>query len=205
MGLERFTDRLAGNLSGGMKQKLGLSCTLVRSPELLLLDEPTVGVDPLSRRELWEILQEFVHEENLSVLVSTAYMNEAALCQKVYVLNKGQLLFSGTPDGLAEVARGRCYALESPKSSRPVSCRPSSSMTGTMWSMPCPRREGSFYPPGRRDWCSLSRKRGIKAEPVPSTLEDGFMILLKKRKKIPFPFPKLVDPLIRKRCPALGT
>ncbi|UQT39673.1 ABC transporter ATP-binding protein [Acidaminococcus intestini] len=138
MGLERFTDRLAGNLSGGMKQKLGLSCTLVRSPELLLLDEPTVGVDPLSRRELWEILQEFVHEENLSVLVSTAYMNEAALCQKVYVLNKGQLLFSGTPDGLAEVARGRCYALESPKSSRPVSCRPSSSMTGTMWSMPCP-------------------------------------------------------------------
>ena len=80
MGLERFTGRLAGKLSGGMKQKLGLACTLVRSPELLLLDEPTVGVDPLSRRELWEILQEFVRDENLTVLVNTAYMNEAALC-----------------------------------------------------------------------------------------------------------------------------
>lgn len=138
MGLERFTDRLAGNLSGGMKQKLGLSCTLVRSPELLLLDEPTVGVDPLSRRELWEILQEFVHEENLSVLVSTAYMNEAALCQKVYVLNKGQLLLAGLQTVLRRLLGAAAMPLNPLKSSRPVSCRPSSSMTGTMWSMPCP-------------------------------------------------------------------
>ena len=72
MGLERFTGRFAGKLSGGMKQKLGLACTLVRSPDLLLLDEPTVGVDPLSRRELWEIIKQFVKDESLSVFVSTA-------------------------------------------------------------------------------------------------------------------------------------
>lgn len=86
-GLEEFTKRQAGKLSGGMKQKLGLACTLVRSPELLLLDEPTVGVDPLSRRELWEILQKLVKEEKLTVLVNTAYMDEAELCHKVIVIH----------------------------------------------------------------------------------------------------------------------
>src|SRR6476469_2393277 len=75
--LASFTTRLAGKLSGGMKQKLGLACTLVRSPELLLLDEPSVGVDPLSRRELWAIVQQLVDDEHLSVLISTAYMDEA--------------------------------------------------------------------------------------------------------------------------------
>ncbi len=71
--LTQFTERLAGQLSGGMKQKLGLACTLVRSPELLLLDEPSVGVDPLSRRDLWIIIEQLVQEESLSVIISTAY------------------------------------------------------------------------------------------------------------------------------------
>src|SRR5438128_9622617 len=78
-----FADRLAGRLSGGMKQKLGLACTLVRWPELLLLDEPTVGVDPLSRRELWEIIQHLVSEQGLSVLISTSYLDEAEKCAQV--------------------------------------------------------------------------------------------------------------------------
>jgi ABC-2 type transport system ATP-binding protein len=72
-----FVDRLAGRLSGGMKQKLGLACTLIRSPELLLLDEPTVGVDPLSRRELWEIILQLVNQQGLTVLLSTSYLDEA--------------------------------------------------------------------------------------------------------------------------------
>lgn len=109
MGLERFTGRFAGKLSGGMKQKLGLACTLVRSPDLLLLDEPTVGVDPLSRRELWDILKEFVKEEHLSIFVSTAYMNEAEMCRHVFVLNKGRILADGTPEDLRNLARGRTY------------------------------------------------------------------------------------------------
>ena len=101
-GLAKFTDRLAGKLSGGMKQKLGLACTLVRSPELLILDEPTVGVDPLSRRELWEILQQLVADEELTVLVSTAYMDEAELCSKVIVVEEGKVLYDDAPENLQE-------------------------------------------------------------------------------------------------------
>ena len=110
-GLAPFQERLAGKLSGGMKQKLGLACTLVRSPEILLLDEPTVGVDPLSRRELWRILKQLSEKESLSVLVSTAYMDEAELCHNVYVLNCGRVLAEGTPQKLSQQAAGRCYFL----------------------------------------------------------------------------------------------
>src|SRR5205814_9184683 len=76
-----FTHRLAGRLSGGMKQKLGLACTLISAPELLLLDEPTVGVDPLSRRELWEIIHQLVRD-GLAVLLSTSYLDEAERCEQ---------------------------------------------------------------------------------------------------------------------------
>src|SRR5438552_8940169 len=96
-----FTERLAGRLSGGMKQKLGLDCTLVRSPELLLLDEPTVGVDPLSRRELWEIILQLVHEQGLSVILSTSYLDEAERCGHVVVLHEGKMLAQGRPAQVA--------------------------------------------------------------------------------------------------------
>lgn len=118
-GLAPFTERLAGKLSGGMKQKLGLACTLVRTPELLVLDEPTVGVDPLSRRELWEILKELVAEEQISVLVSTAYMEEAELCNEVYILNKGKLLDRGTPEELRKKTEGLCYTAKIPEGISP--------------------------------------------------------------------------------------
>ncbi|HEY0686588.1 MAG TPA: ATP-binding cassette domain-containing protein [Steroidobacter sp.] len=107
--LAPFLDRLAGKLSGGMKQKLGLACTLVRSPELLLLDEPTVGVDPLSRRELWEIVSGLVDDEGLSVLVSTSYMDEAERCAHVVVLHEGNVLASGAPDELRSRAQGHSF------------------------------------------------------------------------------------------------
>jgi ABC-2 type transport system ATP-binding protein len=107
--LQRFTGRLAGQLSGGMKQKLGLACTLVRSPELLLLDEPTVGVDPLSRRELWEIVQQQVDEQGLTVLISTSYMDEAERCAHVCVLHQGQVLVAGAPNDIRDRARGLCH------------------------------------------------------------------------------------------------
>jgi ABC-2 type transport system ATP-binding protein len=107
--LQRFTGRLAGQLSGGMKQKLGLACTLVRSPELLLLDEPTVGVDPLSRRELWEIVQQQVDEQGLTVLISTSYMDEAERCAHVCVLHEGRVLVAGAPNDIRDRARGLCH------------------------------------------------------------------------------------------------
>src|SRR5262245_1877731 len=111
--LAPFRDRLAGKLSGGMKQKLGLACTLVRSPELLLLDEPTVGVDPLSRRELWEIVSGLVQDEGLSVIVSTSYMDEAERCSHVVVLHEGQVLAAGEPADIRIRARGHFFVATS--------------------------------------------------------------------------------------------
>jgi ABC-2 type transport system ATP-binding protein len=107
-----FTKRLAGRLSGGMKQKLGLACTLIRQPELLLLDEPTVGVDPLSRRELWDIILELVHRQQLSVVVSTSYLDEAQRCQHAIVLHRGKVLAQGRPEEVSALATGRVFLVQ---------------------------------------------------------------------------------------------
>jgi ABC-2 type transport system ATP-binding protein len=112
--LGSFKDRLAGRLSGGMKQKLGLACTLVRQPELLLLDEPTVGVDPLSRRELWEIVQSLVDEQGLTVLLSTSYLDEAERCSHVVVLHEGKVLAQGAPRDISGIAAGRVWLADPP-------------------------------------------------------------------------------------------
>ena len=108
-GLGPFTRRLAGRLSGGMKQKLGLACTLVNPPRLLLLDEPTVGVDPVSRRELWQIVYRLVREERMSVLLSTAYLDEAERCDEVVLLHKGTVLGQGTPAAFSAPMQGRTW------------------------------------------------------------------------------------------------
>ena len=104
--LARFQARPAGKLSGGMKQKLGLACALVSTPPLLLLDEPGVGVDPISRRELWAMVAELT-SQGIGVLWSTAYLDEAELCDEVYLLSEGKLLFSGQPAGLTGEVRDR--------------------------------------------------------------------------------------------------
>ena len=109
-----FTQRLAGRLSGGMKQKLGLACTLVRAPELLLLDEPTVGVDPLSRRELWNIILQLVNQQNMTVLVSTSYLDEAERCGHVAVMHQGNILAQGHPHEISSLAQGRVFLAEPP-------------------------------------------------------------------------------------------
>ena len=108
--LKRFTARLAGNLSGGMKQKLGLACALLKKPRLLLLDEPGVGVDPISRRDLWKMV-EALTSEGIGVLWSTAYLDEAEVCDRVLLLNQGRLLFTGIPSELTERVAGRVFRL----------------------------------------------------------------------------------------------
>ena len=104
-----FTDRLAGRLSGGMKQKLGLACTLVRPPRLLILDEPTVGVDPVSRRELWAIVTRLVADAGISVLLSTAYLDEAERCDNVVILHNGRVLDAGSPGAFSRRLAGRTF------------------------------------------------------------------------------------------------
>lgn len=111
--LKRFTTRFAGKLSGGMKQKLGLACALLGKPKLLLLDEPGVGVDPISRRELWNMVGDLV-EQGIAVVWSTAYLDEAELCGTTIVLNEGKVLFDGTPAEMTAPLRGRVRHLKNP-------------------------------------------------------------------------------------------
>jgi len=105
-GMSEFRKRLAGKLSGGMKQKLGLVCALIPRPKVILLDEPTTGVDPVSRRDFWRILYELV-AEGVAILTSTAYLDEAERCHRVALLNEGKLLFCDTPANLkARMGKG---------------------------------------------------------------------------------------------------
>jgi ABC-2 type transport system ATP-binding protein len=108
--LEPFTTRLAGRLSGGMKQKLGIACALLGSPRLLLLDEPGVGVDPLSRRDLWRMVLRLA-DSGMTVLWSTAYLDEAERCPHVIMLDEGRVLYEGAPAELTRRAAGKVFAL----------------------------------------------------------------------------------------------
>ena len=103
--LTPFRKRKAGNLSGGMKQKLGLACALVHTPKVLLLDEPTNGVDPVSRRDFWRILYQLLRE-GVAIFVSTAYLDEADRCNRVGLIHKGKLIACDTPEGLKRLMRG---------------------------------------------------------------------------------------------------
>ncbi|MFC5606352.1 ATP-binding cassette domain-containing protein [Variovorax soli] len=179
--LGRFTTRPAGKLSGGMKQKLGLACTLVRSPQLLLLDEPTVGVDPLSRRELWQIVEQLVREERLSVIVSTAYLDEAERCAQVFVMHEGRLLAQGPPADLRARADGLCFVARAPEGmpARTLQARLLDDPSSVIDAVP----EGGdvrFIRQPQADAAVLDALlQGAPAEPVPARLEDGFMVLLR--------------------------
>lgn len=109
--LEPFTTRLAGALSGGMKQKLGLACALLGEPKVLLLDEPGVGVDPVSRQDLWRMVEDLT-SEGMAVVWSTSYLDEAEKCAEVLLFNDGKILFNGKPADLTKTLEGRSYLLK---------------------------------------------------------------------------------------------
>ena len=179
-GLAPFARRLAGQLSGGMKQKLGLACALVRQPALLLLDEPTVGVDPLSRRELWDIVYRLVREQGTSVLLTTAYLDEAERCDDVVLLHDGRLLDQGAPTVLREAMRGHTYRVTSGMDKRSLQNRLSQA-PGVMDALiqgdhvrvvmqsDTPANFAALLP----------GVAGIEAAAVPPRFEDSFVALLK--------------------------
>ena len=177
--LAPFTKRLAGRLSGGMKQKLGLACTLVRSPDLLLLDEPTVGVDPLSRRELWEIILHLVHQEGLTVLVSTSYLDEAERCKSVIVLTDGKVLADGPPGEITARAAGRSFLVEPPRgeTARSLQARLLDE-DGIVDAVP---EGGRVRIVGARQAApEIAALAGARIDPVEPRFEDGFMVLFRQ-------------------------
>ncbi len=111
VGLDAFENRLAGQLSGGMKQKLGLACALVNRPQLLLLDEPTTGVDPVTRQDFWQLVIRLAGEQGMAVLVCTPYMDEASRCSLVGFMREGQIIRDGSPLQLRALLAGRILEL----------------------------------------------------------------------------------------------
>jgi ABC-2 type transport system ATP-binding protein len=181
-----FTTRLAGRLSGGMKQKLGLACTLVRAPELLVLDEPTVGVDPLSRRELWQIIHQLVDEQGLTVLLSTAYLDEAERCDHVIVLHEGKVLVQGPPEEVSEHAAGLAFMADPPagRTARGLQARllddpavVDAVPEGGRVRFVLRAATGGQGPSAVRHGPLI----GVAIEAVPARFEDGFMVLLRQR------------------------
>ena len=182
-----FTGRLAGKLSGGMKQKLGLACALVRAPELLLLDEPTVGVDPLSRRELWKIILQLVSTQELTVFISTSYLDEAARCSQVIVLHRGRALAQGHPDEISRLAAGRTFLAEPTDGEKPrelqarllddaslIDAVPEGGRVRFVVSRETEDEGGSRFSEGYAG-------SAPRPTPIPARFEDGFMMLLKSK------------------------
>lgn len=183
-GLSAFQGRRAGQLSGGMKQKLALACTLVHHPRLLLLDEPTVGVDPVARRDFWTMLKS-LRADGVNLIVSTPYMDEAALCDSLVLLHQGSILAQGTPSELLAAYPYRLYRIEADAQAKvstltwPADRRPPK---GFVLIYPS---GGSLHAAEVKDVTGdpLQRIRdGIsgagKVTPIPPSLEDCFFALL---------------------------
>ena len=184
-----FRSRLAGQLSGGMKQKLGLACTLVRSPELLLLDEPTVGVDPISRRELWEIVRRLVAEQGLTVVLSTAYLDEAERCSRIILLHQGKMLSQSSPQQVAALAAGHSFVATPPaqQSARALQAR-LLDQPDMVDAVPDGGRVRFVRAAVADPAVNEHALRGLSVVAVPPRFEDGFMMLLSstvERERLP--------------------
>jgi ABC-2 type transport system ATP-binding protein len=178
--LGEFQDRLAGKLSGGMKQKLSLSCCLVHRPSVLLLDEPTFGVDPISRRELWLIVHEMV-ADGVTVIVSTAYLDEAERCDRVVMLHEGRALALDHPTALQRSLEGSMLSLRTdrPRDARDLLRRTRGVRSATLFG----DSVHALLPPGAdRDAPERALAEGgievLDVETVEPSLEDIFIHLV---------------------------
>ena len=181
--IEPFKNRKAGQLSGGMKQKLALSCALIHQPSVLFLDEPTTGVDAVSRKEFWEMLHR-LKEQGITILVSTAYMDEASLCQRVALIQKGKILSVNTPEGVTKEFEKPLWAVKA------------NEMFGLMNAVKVDPRVESCYPFGqyhhvvfksdnhnRQELEEILNKghfSDVEIHAIKPNIEDCFMALMKE-------------------------
>lgn len=178
--LADYTKRRAGALSGGMKQKLGLACALIKSPQLLLLDEPTVGVDPISRRELWKIVYELVEKEAIGVFVSSAYLDEAENCDHMVVLHQGRILAEGTPRDFIRKVEGRVSLVRPAKGVMPR--RIYTRLAGMENVIDATIRSGRVRVvsnhAGIEELSTALKKEQVSVEKIQANFEDAFMSLI---------------------------
>ena len=185
-GLGAFTGRIAGRLSGGMKQKLGLACTLVQPPQLLLLDEPTVGVDPVSRRELWEIIGHLTREAQATVLFSTAYLDEAERCDAVLLIHEGRLLGSGPPGSFTAEMAGRSFHATSALGRRRLQARLAKApgvIDAVIQGSQVRVVTAEAHPPDPT--ALVAQAPDLMLTPTPPRFEDSFVARLRSRREPP--------------------
>jgi len=178
--IEPFKHRRAGQLSGGMKQKLALSCALVHRPDLLLLDEPTTGVDPVSRQEFWDMLQ-LLKEQGLTIVVSTPYMDEARRCDRVALIQKGCILDMDTPQGIVEKNVQPLWGIHGPNMFPLLEAV--RAWTGTAACFAFGESHHASLRPGAqiaelRDFLTTRGFSGITIKPIQPDIEDTFIKLL---------------------------
>jgi len=178
-----FRNRAAGKLSGGMKQKLSLMCALLHHPDVLFLDEPTNGVDPVSRRDFWAILYQLV-KDGLTVLVTTAYLDEAERCNRVGLMHQGRLIRCAPPDQLKSQVEGDCYKLQAPD--RRAALGFLKALPEVLSAEPSGAALHLFLSPGKTSSGDLveAMERGglgpVSLERIDPSLEDVFIALIRE-------------------------
>ncbi len=178
--IEPFKDRLAKNLSGGMKQKLALSCALIHKPDFLVLDEPTTGVDAVSRKEFWDMLIQ-LKKSGLTILVATPYMDEANLCDRVALIQKGEILSVNTPEELTKNYPDRLFAIKSANLYRLIEDLKKSYEIKTVFPFGEYLHITLKYPENSEELSGILREKGhteIVLKEISAGIEDCFMSLM---------------------------
>lgn len=182
--LTPFKQRLAGNLSGGMKQKLGLACALIHTPRVLFLDEPTNGVDPVSRRDFWRILYQLVRER-VTIFVSTAYLDEAERCNRLALLHQGRLLGVGTPDEVKKMMPGALFEVRTLAPRRTAALLREKLPEGSVGlfgdRVHVAARDGANIEPRIRELLAAADLELQSLRPIEPSLEDVFVAVLAQR------------------------
>ena len=186
--IEPFKTRRAGKLSGGMKQKLALSCALIHKPEILILDEPTTGVDAVSRKEFWEMLKR-LKNLGITILVSTSYMDEASMCDRISLIQQGKILSVATPMAMAESFPEDIWIVRSRKiynTSILLEKLPSLISVNSFGQvLHLVTVKGAHTPDSIELFLSQGNGETICVEPTTASVEDVFMLLMKNNKVLP--------------------
>ncbi len=184
--LEPFKNRKAGALSGGMKQKLALCCTLVHKPEILFLDEPTTGVDAVSRREFWEMLKR-LNKEGITIFVSTPYMDEATMCDNIALIQNAHILSINSPEGLMDSYPDTLWGLKSEKMYPLLLDLEKNPNVQSVFTFGDEHHVKMKQGKGEDDlkmWLSQSGHQEVEMKIIKPTVEDCFLDLLNERKKV---------------------
>lgn len=184
--IEPFKDRRAGKLSGGMKQKLALSCAMIHKPEILILDEPTTGVDAVSRKEFWEMLKR-LKEQNITILVSTPYMDEATMCDRIALIQNGEIFGVDTPQNMMEQFPEDLWSIKTEaslyKTSKILQQMPELiSVNSFGQSLHVASPKGKILEADLRNFLAKNGEKDIQIESIRANIEDVFMLFMQKKK-----------------------